>query len=134
MTRAFRQFIPKRITKDQARDTGLAMVLLSLILGFLTGAAWFFKLALVLLVLTMIAPGLYRPVAYVWLGLSHLLGTVVSRILLTLVFFVIVLPVGLARRLLKKDSLHLKEFRRGSGTVMKVRDHVYVPSDIEKPY
>lgn len=134
MTRVFRQFIPKRITKDQARDTGLAMVLLSLILGFFTDAAWFFKLALVLLVLTMIAPELYRPVAYVWLGLSHMLGTVVSRFLLTLVFFVIVLPVGLARRLLKKDSLHLKEFRRGSGTVMKVRDHVYVPSDIEKPY
>lgn len=134
MTSAFRQFIPKRITKDQARDTGLAMVLLCLILGFLTDAGWLFKLALPLLVLTMIAPGFYRPVAYVWLGLSHLLGTVVSRILLTVVFFVIVLPVGLARRLLGKDSLHLREFGRGKQSVMMVRDHVYVPSDIEKPY
>lgn len=134
MTNVIKQFIPKRITRDQARDTGLAMVLLSLILGFLTDADWFFVLAIPLLVLTMIAPRVYRPLAYAWLGLSHLLGTVVSRILLTLVFFVIVLPVGLLRRLLKKDSLHLKEFGRGKESVMRIRDHMYVPSDIDKPY
>ncbi len=33
----------------------------------------------------MTVPLLYRPVAVLWLGLSHLLGTVVSKILLTLV-------------------------------------------------
>jgi hypothetical protein len=134
MTSVFKGFLPKRITKDQARDTGLAMVLLSLILGFFTDADWFFTLAVVLLVVTMIVPQIYRPLGYVWLGLSHLLGTVVSRILLTLVFFVIVLPVGLVRRLLGKDSLHLREFGRGKGSIMRVRNHVYTPSDIDKPY
>ncbi len=130
----FKQFFPTRITKDQAKDTGMAMVLLCLILGFLADAKWFFGLALVLLVITMTVPQVYRPVAVVWLGLSHLMGTVVSRVLLTLVFFVVVLPVGIMRRLLKRDSLHLIGFGRGKGSVMRVRDHVYVPSDIDKPY
>lgn len=134
MANVLKGFLPKRITKDQSRDTGLAMVLLALILGFLTDADGFFTLAIPLLVVTMVVPELYRPVGYLWLGLSHLLGTVVSRILLTLVFFVIVLPVGLVRRLWNKDSLRLKEFRRGTGSAMRVRDHVFVPSDIEKPY
>ena len=129
-----KQFFPTRITKDQARDTGMAMVLLSLILGFLTDAGWFFVLAVPLLVLTMIVPRAYYPVAIVWLGFSHLVGTVVSRILLCVVFFVIVSPVGLLRRLLNKDPLQLKSYRRGRGSVMKIRDHLYVPADIDKPY
>lgn len=128
------QCFPKRVTKDQSRDTGMAMVLLSLLLGFLTDARWFFTLAAVLLVVTMAVPALYRPVAFVWLGLSHFLGTIVSRILLTLVFFVVVFPVGFLRRLMNKDSLQLRKFGHGKESAMKVRDHVYVPSDIDKPY
>jgi type VI protein secretion system component VasK len=125
---------PKQITKDQSRDTGMAMALLALLLGFLTDARWFFPLATVLLVVTMAVPSVYRPIAFVWLGLSHFLGTIVSRILLTAVFFVVVLPVGLLRRAMGMDSLQLKKFGRGKESVMRVRDHVYVPSDIDKPY
>jgi len=125
---------PKQITKDQSRDTGMAMALLALLLGFLTDARWFFPLATVLLVVTMAVPSVYRPIAFVWLGLSHFLGTIVSRILLTAVFFVVVLPVGLLRRAMGMDSLQLKKFGRGKESVMRVRDHVYAPSDIDKPY
>jgi hypothetical protein len=110
------------------------MVLLALLLGFLTDTRGFFPLATVLLVITMAVPAVYRPIAFVWLGLSHFLGTIVSRILLTTVFFVVVLPVGLLRRVMGKDSLQLTKFRRGKESVMRVRDHMYVPSDIDKPY
>jgi len=134
MMKFLKQAFPARITKHQARDTGMAMVLLCLILGFLTGADWMFTLAIPLLVLTMIVPRVYYPVAVVWLGISHLVGTVASRVLLTAVFFAVVLPVGLVRRMLGKDSLQLREFGRGKGSVMKVRDHLYVPADIDKPY
>ncbi len=128
------QAFPTKITKDQARDTGLAMVLLGLILGFLADAKGFFTLSILLVVLTMVVPGIYRPVAFVWLGLSQIVGTVVSRILLTLVFFVVVLPVGLFRRAAGKDSLQLAKFHQGRESVMRVRDHVFGPADIDKPY
>jgi len=134
MIKFLKQAFPRRITKNQARDTGMAMVLLCLVLGFLTDAGWLFKLAIPVLVLTMIAPRVYNPLAVVWLGLSYLLGTVISRILLTAVFFVVVLPVGLIRRMLGKDSLQLRQFGKGKESVMKVRDHMYVPADIDKPY
>ena len=134
MVKFLRQAFPKRVTKNQARDTGMAMVLLCLLVGFLADADWLFTLAVPVLVLTMVAPKAYGPIAVVWLGISHLLGTVVSRILLTVVFFVVVLPVGLVRRMLGKDSLQLREFGKGKGSVMRVRDHVYAPADIDKPY
>lgn len=134
MLKFLKHCFPTRITRDQAKDTGMAMVLLCLLIGWLADAERLFLLAIPLLVITMVFPGLYRPVAVVWLGLSHLLGTVVSRILLTVVFFVIVTPVGLLRRLLQMDSLQLKKFRRGRESVMKVREHLYVASDIDRPY
>ena len=109
----------------------MAMVLLCLVLGLLTDAGWLFKLAIPVLALTMIAPRVYNPLAVVWLGLSYLLGTVISRILLTAVFFVVVLPVALIRRMLGKDSLQLRQFGKGKESVMKVRDHMYVPADID---
>jgi hypothetical protein len=134
MANFLRQAFPTKITKDQARDTGLAMVLLGLIIGTLADAKWFFALSIVLVVLTMVVPGIYRPVAFVWLGLSHIVGTVVSKILLTLVFFIVVLPVGLLRRATGTDSLQLAKFHRGRESVMRVRDHLFGPGDIDKPY
>jgi len=134
MTWRFRDFFPAKITKDQAKDTGMAMVLICLIAGFFSHNDLFFKLAIPLLVVDMIVPKIYTPVAFVWLGLSRLLGTVISKILLTVVFVVLVVPVGLIRRVLGKDALQLRKFKRGKESVMSNRDHVYAPADIEKPY
>ena len=85
-------------------------------------------------VVDMTFPQLYRPVAVLWLGLSHLLGTVVSKVLLTLVFFGVVTPIGLARKLLGIDSLKLKDFKSGENSVMVIRNHIFTGKDIEKPY
>ena len=91
-------------------------------------------IAIIALVVDMTVPQLYRPVAVLWLGLSHLLGTVVSKILLTLVFFTVVTPIGLARKLLGIDSLKLKDFKSGENSVMLIRNHTFSGKDIEKPY
>ena len=127
-------FFSRRITKDQSRDTGMAMVLLFLIFYFLRKREGFILGAAVLHVVNMTVPQVYRPVAVVWLGLSHLLGEVVSRVLLSVVFFVIVTPVGMVRRLFGKDSLKLKTFRAGEESVMTERNHTYRGSDLDRPY
>jgi uncharacterized membrane protein YgdD (TMEM256/DUF423 family) len=122
------------ITKEQSKDTGMAMVLLLLLFSAAFKRETLVTIAIVALVVDMTFPQLYRPVAVLWLGLSHLLGTVVSKILLTLVFFGVVTPIGLARRLLGLDSLKLKDFKSGDNSVMIVRNHIFTGKDIEKPY
>jgi hypothetical protein len=128
------KFFTRKITKDQSRDTGMAMVLLLLIVfatrkreGYLIGA-------MVLHVLNMIVPQVYRPVAVLWLGLSDLLGSVVSKILLSIVFFVVVTPIGILRRLFGKDSLQLRAFKASKESVMLERNHTFIGSDLERPY
>lgn len=124
----------KAITKDHSRDTGMAMVLLLLLLYIRTKRDGFLVVAIALHVVNMIVPRIYAPIAVVWLGFSHLLGTVMSKILLSILFFGIVTPIGILRRLFGKDSLKLGAFRASEESVMLVRNHLFVGRDIEKPY
>jgi hypothetical protein len=112
----------------------MAFVLLMLILQVTLGRDGFIVAAIVLQVLTMTAPRLFRPAAVVWLGLSHPLGAVMSRILLGVVFFGLVTPIGLLRRALGKDALRLRAFKANRESVLVARDHTFAPGDLEKPY
>lgn len=122
------------ITREQNKDTGMAMVLLLLLFGILTHSDLLIKLAIPVLVIDMVVPVLFYPVAIVWLGGSKLLGTIVSKFLLTIIFFGIVTPIGLVRRIMGKDELLLKKFKVNDISVMKERIHTFIPSDIEKPF
>lgn len=126
--------LTRKITKDQSRDTGMAMVLLLLILFLSRKRESYLFVAMALHVLNMIVPQIYRPVAVVWLGFSDLLGTVVPRILLAIVFFVVVTPIGILRRFAGKDSLKLRAFKASPDSVMVERNHTFVGADLERPY
>ena len=134
MKRFIAECFNRSITKDQSRDTGMAIVLLLLLISGAFKREILVAVAIVVLVIDMIFPQLYRPLAVVWLAVSHLLGTVVSKILLTVVFFTVVTPIGMARRVLGLDSLKLKAFKSGTDSVMVVRNHTFTGQDIEKPY
>ena len=127
-------FFSTSITKDQAKDSGMAIVLILLLIGFFTKDDLYYKIAIPVLLMNMIFPMFYYPFAIFWFGLSNLLGTIVSKILLLVIYLIIVLPVALLRQLLGKDSLLLKEFKKSSESVMKTRNQIYVAADLEKPF
>jgi hypothetical protein len=81
------QFLSRKITKDQSRDTGMAMVLLFLLVAASRKKEGYLFVAMALHVVNMTVPKVYKPIAIFWLGLSDLLGSVMSRILLSIVFF-----------------------------------------------
>ena len=127
-------FVKRKPTKDQSRDTGMAMVLLFLILFATRKREGLLLVAITLHIVNMIVPQIYRPVAVLWLGFSDLLGAVVPKILLGTLFFLVVMPVGLLRRLLGKDTLKLRVFKSSGGSVMLQRNHVFVSQDLTRPY
>lgn len=112
----------------------MAMVLILLLSGLYFGDKGFFIAGTIALAGNMIVPAVYYPVAIVWFGLASVLGSVVSRILLSIFFFILVLPVGWFRRAAGKDSLYLRKWKQDKGSVMKVRDHWYDAGDLEKPF
>ena len=122
-------------TKEQAKDTGMALVLLLLIVWLVRGRSEGYVLAAFGTHLAnMVAPQIFRRVAVLWFGLSHMLGTFMSKVILSVIFFAVVTPVGVWRRMIGADSLKLKAFKAGRGTVMKERNHTFVGKDLEQPY
>jgi hypothetical protein len=121
-------------SRDQARDTGMALVLVCCIVFLVTKNPRLILLAAGLQLLDMIVPALFKPLAKLWFGLSHILGTVMSKIMLSLVFFLVVTPMGLFRRLVGKDTLQLRRFGRDQASVFRNREHRFTPADIEQPF
>jgi hypothetical protein len=128
------EFSMKKITKDQSRDTGMAMVLLLLLLAISPKRHALLLVAILLLLVNMITPQIYRPIAVFWLGFSELLGAVMSRVLLSIVYFCVVTPIGVLRRLAGKDSLKLRAFKASSDSVMLERNHTFIGRDLERPF
>jgi hypothetical protein len=131
---SLKKIIKFEIDKKKARDTGMAMVLILLLLELFLGGLIYLKIALLVLIVNMTVPQLFIPLAYVWFGLAHFLGTFASKILLFAVYSLVVLPVGLLRRAMGKDAMLIKKWKLGQESVFKTRNHLYTASDIEKPY
>lgn len=124
----------KKMTLDQCKDTGLALILVLLLTAWATHSLQAIPPAIAVLVLTMSAPKAFTPLARVWFALSHWLGVIVSSLLLSLVFLVVVTPIGLLRRLSGKDAMRLKQWKAGPQSVFVRRDHTISAADLEKPF
>ena len=129
-----REILPRHLSKKQCQDTGMALVLLGFLIGYYTGDINIYYAAAVVHLVNMIAPTVYKPIAFIWLGLSNILGIVVSNLLLSFIFYTIVSPVGVLRRMVKVDNLQLKKWKSSSATSFKERNHRYTGKDLEKPY
>jgi len=93
---------------------------------------WPWVVAGLLWVPALLMPSALRPVYTTWMKIGHGLGWVNTRIILGVLFYVIVLPMGLVMRLLGKDPMARK--RDKSATSYRIKS-VSEPRDrLEKPF
>lgn len=124
----------RHISPEQAKDTGMAMVLLCIIAGLTNGNQLFFKIALITMLIDMVWPKIFLPVAAVWLGFAKVMSTIVSKIILTAIFFLVVTPIGFFKRRTGSEPLRLKEWKRNTDSVFTIRNKTFSATDFEKPY
>jgi hypothetical protein len=73
---------------------------------------WSVVLSLVFLTITIIRPNLFTFLNKLWIQFGILLGKIISPLVMGLVFFLVVAPIGILVKILKKDVMGLK--RRAS--------------------
>ena len=112
----------------------MAFVLLCLFASTWWHIRWLEWAAIAALLVDMVWPAAFTPFAVVWFGLSERLGAVVSKVLLAVLFFVVLTPIGLVMRAVGRDSMRLRQWRRSRESVFTVRDHHYTPADMDRPY
>jgi hypothetical protein len=119
---------------NKPKDTGMAAVLILLLITWFSANITWVIPAIIVLILTMTVPVVFRPLSVVWFGLANLLGHVVSTVILSILFFFVLMPVGVIRRMGGADALRLKAWRNGDTSAFIVRKHRYTAEDLEKPY
>jgi len=98
-------------SRKDLRKFGVAMFsaffAVSLILAFRGKSAWPFTAgtSVAFLTFALLLPGLLAPIERYWMMFAGVLGHIMTGILLTLVFFIGVLPTGLLMRMFGKDPL-----------------------------
>jgi hypothetical protein len=96
--------------------------------------AWgFFLIGLVLNAAGMFAPPALRFVYAFWMMLALFLGWIMSRVLLTFVFFLVVTPIGVLQRLCGKRAIEFG-FKSEETTYWQSRTTPPVPSDYERQF
>ena len=69
---------------------------------------WAIILSLIFLVLGIINSKLLTPFKKIWIKLGEILGKFIAPIVMCFIYFLIITPIGLFMRLIKKDLLSIK--------------------------
>jgi len=117
-------------------------VLVGTVLGVLGAFLWWrgkpvflpFLAAGFLLVITGVTvPKILKPLQKIWMGLALVLGSVMTRVILTAVFCLVLTPIGILIRLSGKDLLNLKR-EGGSASYWKRREKKDSRENYEKQF
>ena len=69
---------------------------------------WALVISFIFLILGLINSKILTPLNRLWFKFGLLLGRFVSPLIMGIIFFIVVTPIGIIMRLLKKDLLNLK--------------------------
>lgn len=122
-------------SEKQARDTGLAITFIIILIAYYKHSYQLLPIAIVLLSFCLFWPYCLRllltPISFL---LFNIVGSFLSYVFLTLCFFLIITPIGFFRRTTGVDPLQLKKWGGGNSSILKIREHTVNGKDMENPY
>jgi len=104
----------QKVTIGSERNFGIVFAVLFVIIGLLPlyrGGMlrwWAIALGTTFLICAFVAPRLLRPLNYLWFKLGLLMHHAVNPIVLGVLYFGAVVPMGLLGRVYGRDLLHLR--------------------------
>ena len=69
---------------------------------------WSLVIAIIFLVIAFAKPIIFKPLNNAWIKLGEILGKIIAPIVMLIVFFAVVTPIGLLLKIFGKDILGLK--------------------------
>ena len=127
-------------TKKELREFGLTVGFVFGLIGcFLLWRGkehyfYFLILAVVLLICGLLIPQILKPVQKVWMAIALLIGWVMTRVILSVLFYLVITPLGILARLLGKDALDLKFDRNAHSYWILRKERINKKEDYEKQF
>ncbi len=114
-----------KIKKDPNKIFGMVFFIFFLIIAFYPlinneGIRfWSLIISLIFLILGLLKPRVLAPLNLAWIKFGILLGKFISPIVMAIVFFLVITPIGLLMRFAGKDLLNLKPNKHKSYWIEK---------------
>ncbi len=122
------------VTKKQCVEFGIVAILALAMLAIYSKQSGYVIAIAALSLVILIVPKLLYPFTLIWFALAKVLSNISSTVVLTLVYFLVVTPVGFARKLRGADGMKIKQFKKDGGSAMVIRDHEYSAKDLEHTF
>jgi hypothetical protein len=100
--------------KAELREFGVTMAAILVVIGDIAlwrqrpSALYLIGSGIALGALGLLKPGILKPLQKAWMGLGLVLGFFVSRVVMSVLFYLIMTPIGVIMRLSGKDILDEK--------------------------
>ena len=100
--------------KSDLRNFGIIVgIILLVISGFLfwkekESFQIFLAIGITLFLIAIVIPSVFKPVYWIWLIFGIILGWFMTHVILSLLFYIIITPIGLTLRLFGKQFLELR--------------------------
>ena len=100
--------------KSDIRKFGITIgIILMIIAGFLfwkekESYQIFLTVGTILFVLSILVPAVLKPIYWIWMIFATILGWIMTRVILSLLFYIIFTPIGLTLRFFGKQFLELR--------------------------
>lgn len=120
------------LSKAKIKEAQLVIVAGLLVISYIFKLAILVKIAMVLGLIFVFVPFLGNRIVWFWFKLAEVLGWINSRILLSIIFFLLLTPLAFLSRLFSKDPLKLK--KRPDDSVYRERNYKFVAKDLENPW
>ena len=122
------------VTKKQNIDFGIVLALALLVAGTIWHIRILYSFSIVSLLITALIPVLFTPFSWLWFKFAGFIELLFSKIMLSVIFYIIVTPLGLLRRGFAKDNLQIRSFKKGRKSVFVVKNTTYKKEDMENQY
>ena len=83
--------------------------------------------------IAQIIPIIFFPLQKIWMAFAVLMGFVMTRVILSILFYLVITPINLISRLFGKDFLNLK-IEKEKKSYWNLRDEEYKQSSTEKQF
>ncbi|MCH7764085.1 MAG: hypothetical protein IIB95_10140 [Candidatus Marinimicrobia bacterium] len=117
-------------------SVGIVLLIISTLLFWNDKSSYlYFSVAGILLnILGLFYPVSLKPINKVWMSLAIVLGWVMTRVILIILFYIVLTPIGIIAKLVGKKFLKLK-IDKSSNSYWEVREKKdFNPSDFENQF
>ena len=83
---------------------------------------WLFGISIIFLILGIINSKLLKPLNFIWFKFGLLLGSIISPIVMSIIFFLVVTPTSILLKLFNKDILNLKKNKKKNELKSKMKN------------